>query len=26
VHLFDAASGEPVAWSEPLASRRVAGS
>ena len=26
VHLFDAASGEPVAWSEPLASRRLAGS
>jgi multiple sugar transport system ATP-binding protein len=26
VHLFDATSGEPVAWSEPLASRRPAGS
>ena len=26
VHLFDATSGEPVAWSEPLASRRLAGS
>jgi sn-glycerol 3-phosphate transport system ATP-binding protein len=26
VHLFDATSGEPVARSEPLASRRVAGS
>jgi len=26
VHLFDATSGEAVAWSEPLASRRPAGS
>jgi len=26
VHLFDATSGEAVAWSEPLASRRLAGS
>jgi len=26
VHLFDATSGEPVAPSEPLASRRLAGS
>jgi hypothetical protein len=26
VHLFDATSGEALAWSEPLASRRVAGS
>jgi sn-glycerol 3-phosphate transport system ATP-binding protein len=26
VHLFDAGSGEPVAWSEPVASRRPAGS
>jgi sn-glycerol 3-phosphate transport system ATP-binding protein len=26
VHLFDATSGEPLAWSEPLVSRRLAGS
>jgi hypothetical protein len=26
VHLFDATSGEAVAWSKPLASRRLAGS
>ena len=26
LHLFDATSGEALAWSEPLASRRVAGS
>jgi ABC-type sugar transport system ATPase subunit len=26
VHLFDAQSGEALAWSEPLASRRLAGS
>jgi multiple sugar transport system ATP-binding protein len=26
VHLFDAESGEAVAWSKPLASRRLAGS